>query len=102
MYTYDTVTEAINGLKQRGYEMDFNLAFDKLVCSRTNTCLDPEEFEIDEVHRFEGETNPSDEDVVYAVESKDGKLKGILTGAFGTYADAVSGEMIKKLSMHKL
>ncbi len=100
MYTYDTVVGAINGLRQRGYTIDFNMAFDKLICSENNICLNPAEFEITEVYRFEGDTNPSDEDVVYAVESKDGKIKGILTGAFGTYADSISNEMIRKLSMH--
>jgi hypothetical protein len=101
MYTYDTVVEAIDGLRERGYTVDFNLAFDKLICKRTNACLNPSEFEIEEVYRFEGDTNPSDEDVVYAVESKDGKLKGVLTGAFGVYADAASNEMLRKLAMHK-
>ena len=28
MFTYDTVAQAINGLKQRGFDIDFN--FDKL------------------------------------------------------------------------
>ncbi len=100
MFTYDTVVAAINGLKQRGYIIDFNVAFDKLICSQNNICLNPSEFEITEVYRFEGDTNPSDEDVVYAVESKDGKVKGVITGAFGTYADSISNEMIRKLSMH--
>jgi len=100
MYTYDTVTEAVKGLKDRGYKIDFNIAFDKLICSEDKHCLNPEEFEITETHRFEGNTNPSDEDVVYAVESKDGKLKGIVTGAFGTYAESASADMLKKLSMH--
>ena len=102
MYTYDTVVAAINGLKQRGYTIDFNMAFDKLICHQDNICLNPSEFEITEVYRFEGDTNPSDEDVVYAVESKDGKIKGVLTGAFGTYADSISNEMIRKLSMHTI
>ncbi|MDB5198547.1 MAG: hypothetical protein JWO92_510 [Chitinophagaceae bacterium] len=101
MTSYDTVTEAIKGLKERGYTIDFNIAFDKLVCSDNNICLHPDEFEIVEVHRFEGDSNPDDEDVVYAVESKDGKLKGILTSAFGLYADAVSDKIIRKLAMHK-
>ena len=102
MYTYDTVVAAINGLKQRGYTIDFNIAFDKLICHQDNICLNPSEFEITEVYRFEGDTNPSDEDVVYAVESKDGKIKGVLTGAFGTYADSISNDMIRKLSMHTI
>jgi len=87
MKNYDTVTEAVKGLKERGYTIDFNIAFDKLVCSGKNICLHPDEFEITEVHRFEGDSNPDDEDVVYAVESKDKKIKGVITSAFGLYAD---------------
>ncbi len=101
MKSYDTVTEAVNDLKARGFNINFNLAFDKLICLEDNLCLNPNEFEIVEIHRFEGVTNPSDEDVVYAVENKDEKIKGVVTSAFGLYADPVSNEMIQKLSMHK-
>ena len=101
MKSYDTVTGALHDLKLRGYTVDFNIAFDKIVCSKNETVLNPHEFEIVEVYRFEGDTNPDDEDVVYAVESKDGQLKGIITSAFGMYAESVSTEMIQKLSMHK-
>ena len=101
MKNYDTVTDAVKGLKERGYTVDFNVAFDKLICSDNKICLQPDEFEIIEVHRFEGDSNPDDEDVVYAVESKDGKHKGIITSAFGLYADPVSNKIIQKLSMHK-
>ena len=99
-YSYDTVVEAIEGLRKRGYSKDFNLAFDKLLCSNKEICLHPEDFEITEVHRFEGQTDPGDENVVYAVESKDGKYKGVITSAFGKDADPVSTNMLKKLSMH--
>jgi hypothetical protein len=99
--TYDTVTAALTGLKAKGYPLDFNLFFDTIKCDEHNICLNPNEFEIVEVHRFEGDTNPSDEDVVYAVESKDGTLKGTITSAFGMYADSVSNDMIQKLSIHK-
>ena len=101
MESYDTVIAALNGLKKRGYTTDFNLAFDKLVCNETKVCLDPDEFEITEVYRFEGETNPSDEAVVYAVESKSKGMNGVLVNAYGVYADPVSDAMIKKLSMHR-
>lgn len=101
MKTYETVTEALKDLKLRGFTTDFNIAFDKLICSENKICLNPNEFEITEVHRFEGATDPGDENVVYAVESKEGTVKGTITSAFGTYADTVSNEMIQKLSMHK-
>jgi len=101
MTSYDTVTDALKDLKLRGYTVDFNIAFDKITCFKNETTLNPHEFEIVEVYRFEGDTNPDDEDVVYAVESKDGKIKGTITSAFGMYAETVSSEMIQKLSMHK-
>jgi hypothetical protein len=101
MKSFDTVTEAINDLRSRGFDVDFNIAFDKLLCVQNNMCLNPSEFEIVEIYRFEGETNPSDEDVVYAVESKDGGMKGVVTSAYGMYADSMSTEMIKKISIAK-
>ena len=101
MENYDTVVAALGGLKAKGYTHDFNIEFDNIKCIEKNICLNPNEFEITEVHRFEGDTNPSDEDVVYAVESKDGTLKGTITSAFGMYADGISNAMIQKLSMHK-
>jgi|SRR5665213_296347 len=101
MPNYDTLSAAINSLYDRGFTKDFNIAFDKLICHAANECLNPHEFEITEVYRFEGETNPSDEAVVYAVVSKDGKMKGTIVNAYGTYADPASDEMIKKLSMRR-
>ena len=98
MYTYDTVTEAVTDLKRRGYTIDFNLEFDCIVCHDTPISLMPDEFEIVEVHRYEGNSNPDDEEVVYAIESKHGQ-KGILVDAFGVYADGVSSEMIEKLKV---
>lgn len=101
MENYETVVAALQGLKTKGYLLNFNLAFDSIKCTEKNICLNPTEFEIVAVYRFEGETNPSDEDVVYAIASKDGTIKGSLTSAYGVYADALSNEMIQKISMHK-
>lgn len=101
MNNYDTVTEALKDLKAKGYTINFNIAFDKIICQKTKICLNPHEFEITETHRFEGDTNPSDEDIVYAVESRDGMMKGVITSAYGMYADTVSTDMIKKLAVHR-
>ncbi len=98
---YGTLVYALEGLKERGYTVNFNIAFDKLMCSDNKICLNPDEFDIVEVHRFEGDSNPDDEDVVYAIESKDNSIKGVITSAFGMYADSASTDMLKKLSIHK-
>jgi len=101
MQSYDTVVAALKGLKERGYTINFNIAFDKLICSDNRICLNPDEFEIVEMHRFEGNSNPADEDVVYVVESKSGDIKGVISSAFGVYADAASTAMLQKLTIQK-
>ncbi|RXK61920.1 phosphoribosylpyrophosphate synthetase [Lacibacter luteus] len=99
MYNYDTVTDAINGLRERGFTLDFNLQVNSLQCFNPDLNLTPHEFEIKEIYRFEGDTNPSDEEIVYAIESKDGH-KGVFVNGYGTSAEAVGGEMMKKLVDH--
>ena len=100
MTTYDTVTEALTGLKERGYSIDFNLAFDRLICKESGIFLYPKDFEITEFHRFEGNTDPGDENTVYALESKDVNEKGTLVAAHGTYSEDMDTDMLRKLSMH--
>ena len=98
MNAYDTVTDAIKDLKERGYTLDFNLKENCIVCRDDK--FKPEEFEIMEVYRFEGDSDPADEAVVYAIASHNG-LKGLLVNGYGPSADAMSAEMAQKLSMHK-
>ena len=99
MIVYDTVSEAVNGLKQRGFTIDFNLEENCLVCSGSR--LRADDFEIAESYRFEGNTDPSDEAAVYAVESVDGKLKGVLVTGYGISAEGMSAEIAKKLRRHQ-
>lgn len=101
MYAYDTVTEALLDLKKRGFNTDFNLAFDKIKCSNSDVCLSPAQFEIVEHYRFEGNSNPDDEEVVYAVASKDGAMKGVIVAAYGMYSEELNDELIKKLAVQQ-
>lgn len=101
MIAYDTITEALADLKTRGYSIDFNLAFDRVICKETGIFLYPKDFEIVENYRFEGDTDPGDENIVYALESKDGNIKGVLLSAYGVYSEEIDADMIKKLSVHR-
>ncbi|MDP9229550.1 MAG: phosphoribosylpyrophosphate synthetase [Bacteroidota bacterium] len=97
MYAYDTVTAAVKGLKERGYTLDFNLKENCLVCDEDK--FDINDFEIVEVYRFEGDSDPGDEAVVYAIESNKGH-KGVLVNGYGISSNALSAEMAKKMRMH--
>ena len=98
MYVYDTLSAAVNGLKQRGYTLDFNLEENCLICHGDK--INIEDFEIVEAYRFEGNTDPADEAAVYAVEGTGGK-KGVLVTGYGISAEGVSAEMVKKLQVDR-
>lgn len=100
MKTFETLTEAINDLKARGYDRDFNLKEDCIECLHSKTQLAANEFEITETYHFDGSTDVDDEVVLYAIESKTG-LKGTLVNAYGIYADSISDALIAKLRFHK-
>lgn len=97
---YQTLVEALDDLRSRGYTIDFDLQAHCLSCNSPELVLNPDDFEIMEVHRFEGASNPDDSEVLYAIEGKGG-LKGVAIDAYGAYADSLSTEMLAKLRVHR-
>ena len=68
--SYGTLSQTINALIKLGYNHDFNIQEECLVCHQINKTLSPEDFQIDKVYRFEGETNPDDQSILYAISSE--------------------------------
>ena len=94
---YDTVSTAIEELRKQGYTTDFNIEDNNVVCNEGK--FDPNNFEVDDVYRYEGNSDPADEAAVYAIHSSNG-LKGILVTGYGASADTASVELLEKLSKH--
>lgn len=93
-FHYATVTEALNELRAKGYTTDFNLEENCIVCHTGK--FNVNEFEITEVYRYEGNTDPADEATVYAIESHDG-VKGVLVTGAGPDVDNMTQELLDKL-----
>jgi len=96
---YETVTEALRQLKERGYTKDFNLQSNCIVCNGEK--YNPEDFEIVEVFRYEGNSDPADEATVYAIESGSG-MKGVLVAGYGPSIEPAAAETIKRLQTRKI
>lgn len=94
---YDTLIQAIEGLRVQGYTEDFNLKQHCLDCRLGEIQLFPDEFEIDKVFRFYGPSDPDDESILYAISSEKYNLKGLLVNGYGVDADIPTQEMIEKL-----
>lgn len=98
MKKYTTLSEAINDLINRGYTFNFNIKSDCIECVEENIQLQPDEFEIDEVHRFQEMSDVDNESILYAISSTQNSLKGLLVNAYSIYADTASANLIEKLN----
>ena len=97
MKNFETLVDATNDLMKRGYTANLSLEGDTVDDKDQDIHMTAEDFEIDEFYRFEGQSNPSDMSIVYAINSAKYNLKGILINAYGTYANDSSSAIDAKL-----
>ncbi len=98
--SYGTLSQTINGLIKEGYTLDFNLQEDRFTAFGTESILSPNDFLIDKVFRFEGESNPDDQSVLYAISSPTLNIKGLLVNGYGISADEKTDKLISGLTTH--
>lgn len=91
MYHYATVSKALDQLNEKGFTCDFNLNSGAIK-------KNPEKFEIVHVYRYEGESDPGDEAVVYGIKSISGK-KGVYVAGFSADSDAETTKVLLELSI---
>ena len=92
MKNYESLVDALDDLRKRGYEADFEPQSNCLYCSNLDLRLNEEEFHIDEVYRCEGDSNPEDNAVVYALTSPTG-VKGTIVNGYGASSDNTSKQL---------
>lgn len=98
---YGTLSETINVLKDQGYTIDFNVYREHLQCHSSDLILSPDDFEIDKFFRFEGDSNPDDQSILYAISSQKFGTKGLLVNGYGISSDLNSDKLISKLNKHQ-
>jgi len=101
MQSFDTVSQALVELKKQGYSEDFNLMEEGLGYRNGQYKITPEDFAVDEFYRFEGESDPGDESIVYAISSPKYGLKGVLVTAFGIYSETDTDKIMEKLRIKR-
>ena len=99
MKNYESMADALDDLRKRGYEADFETQSPCLYCSDLDLRLIEEEFQIDEVYRFEEDSSPDSNAVVYAISSSAG-IKGTIVDGLGAFSGNTSFEMTTKLQYH--
>lgn len=93
-FHYATVSEAVAALKQQGYLLDLELKGNRFLAA--GQAYDAGDFEITDLYRYEGPSDPADEAVVYALVSGSG-LKGVLVTGYGSTAEPEAAGALERL-----
>ena len=89
IYNYASVSVALKQLRKEGFTYDFNQNSEEII-------LHPENYIVNQIYQYEGNSSPDDSAIVYAIVSKFG-LKGVfVTGSSANSVDE-NAHIISKL-----
>ena len=81
-----SLATCLNRMVHEGYSNDFVVNGHSLGCNDNSCSYQPQEIQVINYYRFEGESDPADNVILYVIETNDGR-KGTLLDAYGTYND---------------
>ncbi|MGZ8544590.1 MAG: hypothetical protein ACXWV0_04800 [Flavisolibacter sp.] len=96
-----SLATCLNRMIGEGYTEDFRVSDLGLESLNKPVTYKPEEIEVVNFYRFEGESDPDDNAILYIIETNDG-TKGTLIDAYGVYNDAKVAQFMKDVeAIHK-
>lgn len=82
----NTLTACVNKVVKDGYTDTFKVTDRGLYSPAKERYFAPEEVHVLNFYRFEGESDPADNAIMYVIETDSG-LKGTIIDAYGPYSD---------------
>jgi hypothetical protein len=99
MYDVESIAEAIRRLNKLGYKEDFRALGGRLRATPSNRFFEPRTLKVDEIVRFEGETDLNEEAAIFALSDESSGLKGTYTVAYSTDMDPADMDVVQKLKV---
>jgi hypothetical protein len=93
-----TVADAVSHFTAHGYTGGFRAENGELRDVVTGLTHRPERLLIDDLLRFEGESDPGDSAVVFALSDSEGEKRGTYVVAFDPQMDRLDAEAVRRLS----
>ena len=90
-YHYASVLKALEELKAMDYIVDFNLQEEAIM---TN----PNNYKILHIYRYEGDSSPDEEAIVYGIKSNAGE-KGVFVAGFSANSESRAAQVLLELSI---
>lgn len=92
----NTLTACVNKVVKDGYTDSFKVKRQGLYSAHKDAFFRPEEVSVINFYRFEGQSDPADNTIMYVIETADGQ-KGTLIDAYGPYADEATNAFMKEV-----
>ncbi len=92
-----TLTGALEKWRAAGYRTDFSADPAGLRCGACGTVHDPSVARVDHLERFEGASNPDDEEILLAITCSHCATKGVLVAAYGPSASAAEAAVLTQI-----
>lgn len=90
-YHYTTVLDALNDLKKKGFNVDYNFHHQAII---TN----PADYAILHIYRYEGDSDPDEEAIVYGIISQSGQ-KGFFVSGFSANSDDQATQILYNIAI---
>jgi hypothetical protein len=89
-HNYESAVLALEELKQNGYTEDYNIAFEDLE-------RNVDDFQIDYLYKYEGMTNPGDDNSIYGLSNATNGKKGVFVTGNLSFVEGRKQKIIMKL-----
>jgi hypothetical protein len=93
-----TMVSCLNTLVKKGYTEDYKVTDQGLKSIQSKKVYSPKDISEVNFFRFEGNSDPSDNSILYAIDTNDGR-RGTLVDAFGPYADSKVASFMKQVKV---
>lgn len=91
-----SMSHCMNKMTTQGYTANFNVADNLLQHVESGHSYEPDQVNVVDFYRFEGESDPQDNSILYVIETNDGR-KGQLVDAYGAYSNPEVDDFIKQV-----
>ena len=91
-----SLATCLNRMIADGYKEDFKVTENGLRWLQKDKEYTPDQVHIVNFFRFEGNSDPDDNAILYVIETDDG-ARGTLVDGYGIYSDPEVGKFIKKV-----
>ena len=94
----DTPSDATRRLQADGYDVNWYAAADgTLRCDQLDEVVDPSTVTIDHILRFEGQSDPGDESILFALTAPAG-AKGVYSAPYGAHMPPEDAAVIRLMT----